>query len=156
LRRGGRGQSVLYVVVLMPVLLLVLAISLQVALLQLDALRLRSAVDLASVGGAAVVDAGYYGRTGRLRLDPRGAAVAARAILARNLSGVAAGRDATLSAEIAVLNDVPARDPYSGAQLDRPAVCIRARLPVAAGLLRLAGAPAWISLTRTADAELRR
>ena len=155
MRGGGRGQSLLYVVVLMPALLLILALSVEIALLQVAGLRLRSALDLASVGGASVVDTTYYSQTGSLRLDTHRSSLAAREILARNLTGLGAGRRAALSAEITVLNDVPGRDPYSGALLDRPAVCIRAHLPVDAGLLRLIGAPAWLTLTRTADAELR-
>jgi hypothetical protein len=155
LKRATSGQSILYVVLLLPVLLLILSISIQIALLQLNALRLRSALDLASVGGASAVDTAYYAQTGRLRLDPGRAAGAARDLLARNLAGVTSGRSTALSAEITVLNEVPARDPYSGVVVDRPAVCIRARLPVAAGLLRLAGAPPWLTLTRSADAELR-
>jgi hypothetical protein len=155
LKGEGRGQSVLYIVLLLPTLLLVLALSLEIALLQVAGIRLRSALDLASVGGAAVVDADYYRQTGRLRLDSRRAALAAREILARNLSDAAAGPDAASSAEITVVNQVPARDPYSGAAIDRPAVCIRARLLVNAGLLRLVGVPAWITLTRSAEAELR-
>jgi hypothetical protein len=155
LKRATRGQSILYVVLLLPALLLILAISIQIAFLQVSALRLRSALDLASVGAASVVDTAYYSQTGRLRLDPRRAAAAARELLVRNLASVALGRSTALSAEITVLNDVPARDPYSGVVVDRPAVCIRARLPVAAGLLRLAGAPPWLTLTRSADAELR-
>lgn len=155
MKRAQRGQSIVYIVLLLPALLLVLATSIQVALLQASALRLRSALDLASVGGATVVDTDFYARTGRLRLDSRRAATAARDLLARNLAGITFGRSIALSAEITVLNEVPARDPYSGVVVDRPSVCIRARLPVAAGLLRLAGAPPWLILTRTADAELR-
>ena len=155
MKRATRGQSILYVVLLLPALLLILAISIQIALLQLNALRLRSALDLASVGAASVVDTAYYAQTGRLRLDPRRASAAARELLVRNLASVTFGRSTALSAEITVLNEVPARDPYSGIVVDRPAVCIRARLPVAAGLLRLAGAPPWLTLIRSADAELR-
>ena len=155
MRGARRGQSVLYVLVLMPSLLLVLAWSVEIALLQLASVRLRSAVDLASVGGASVVDAAYYGQTGRLRLDVRPAVAAAREILARNLLAVDPERRTADSADITVLNEVPARDPYSGVLVDRPAVCIRARLPVPAGLLRLIGTPRWVTITATADAELR-
>jgi hypothetical protein len=153
--RPRRGQSILYVVVLLPTLLLVLVLSVQIALLQMSARRLTSALDLASVGGASAVDTAYYAETGRLRLDSRQAVMAARDQLARNLAGIPFGRPAAMSAEITVLDQVPGRDPYSGVLLDRPAVCIRARLRVDAGLLRLAGAPHWLTLTRSADAELR-
>ena len=155
MKTARRGQSVLYVVVLMPLLLLILAWSVEIALLQVAVVRLRSAVDLASVGGASVGDAAYYGQTARLRLDERPASRAAREILARNLLAIDPERRTAASAEITVLNDVPARDPYSGVLVDRPAVCIRAHLPIPAGLLRLVGAPPWVTITATADAELR-
>ncbi|HYM50673.1 MAG TPA: hypothetical protein VET65_08885 [Candidatus Limnocylindrales bacterium] len=151
----AHGQSILYVIVLMPTLLLILALSVQVAMVQLNLARLRSAVDLAGVGAASAVDASYYAETGRLRLDRPTAALVAREFLARNLKPIDPGGQVASSAEIAIINDVPARDPYSGVALDRPAVCIRARLPVPAGLLRLVGTPAWLTVTVAGDAELR-
>jgi hypothetical protein len=155
LNGGRRGQSVLYVVVLLPVLLLILALSIEVGTIQITNVRLRSAVDLATVSGASVVDPLFYGQTGRLRLDRNGAAVVAREFLARNLLAIDPDRRVATSAEITIVNDVPARDPYTGTLLDRPAVCIHARLPVRAGLLRLVGTSAWVTLTASASAELR-
>lgn len=143
----------------MPMLLLILAMAVEIAAVEMTSLRLRSAVDLAGVDAASMVDANYYARTGLLRLDVVRARVVARDFLDRNLRAVrgagALADQVAADAEIIVINDVPARDPFSGTLLDRPAICIRARLPVSAGLLRMVGAPAVLSVSAESAAELR-
>ncbi|TMF19727.1 MAG: hypothetical protein E6I31_13360 [Chloroflexi bacterium] len=84
----SRGQSVLYAVVLIPTLMLVFALAVDVATLQMQKLRLRYAVDLATVTAAMAIDSEYYSRTGRLQLDPTNAALTAREYLLRNLDGL--------------------------------------------------------------------
>src|SRR3981081_1679058 len=84
----SRGQSALYAVLLMPTLILILALAVDMAGLQMQKLRLRYAVDLAAGSAATVVVAPFYSRTGRLQLDPARATAIAREYLARTLAGI--------------------------------------------------------------------
>src|SRR5207245_11557424 len=89
-RRGqplirSRGQSALYAVLLMPTLILILALAVDMAGLQMQKLRLRYAVDLATVTATTLVDAPYYSRTGRLQLEPASATATVRESLVPNL-----------------------------------------------------------------------
>ena len=157
-RLGERGASVLYAVVLSPILLLSLALAADVGALQLQKQRLRSAVDQAAVvavGGTAQAqsDAG---------LDPLLAAVRVRTLLADNLrplqSDIAgqSADDVARQADVAVVNDVPAVDPFDSATLlRRPTIEVRVRLPVRTGLLQLAGVSPTVVLTVVAGADLR-
>ncbi|TMF87791.1 MAG: hypothetical protein E6I07_07005, partial [Chloroflexi bacterium] len=72
----------------MPTLMLVFALAVDIATLQMEKLRLRYAVDLAAVTAASAVDIEYYSRTGRLQLDPDAATATAREYLLRNLDGL--------------------------------------------------------------------
>lgn len=138
-----RGQSVLYAVLLVPTLILVFALAVDIASLQMQKLRLRYAVDLATVAAATSVDRSYYSQTGRLRLDPPLAIATTRDFLIRNLSGmpgIAEPAQVAAAAEITIVNQTPAADPYTRAYLDRPAVC--ARIHVAYRFLLLG----WIGL----------
>ena len=153
----SRGQSVLYAVLLMPTLMLIFALAVDMAGMQMQTLRLRYAVDLATVAAANVVDGTFYTQTGRLRIDPIGAAATTRAYLVRNLSGVPDVGDVSAvasAADVAVLNRTPTVDPYSGARLDHPAVCARIRVPYRFGLLGWIGIR-QVTLTLTASAEIR-
>jgi hypothetical protein len=76
----------------MPTLILIFALAVDMAGLQMQKLRLRYAVDLATVTAATSVDAPYYSRTGRLQLDPSSAAATAREYLDRNLAGIPESR----------------------------------------------------------------
>ena len=155
--RCRRGQSVLYAVLSFPVLILIFAFAIDLGLLQLDNLRLRYALSLSTVTAATNVDPTFYAATGHLRLDAAAAIPAARRSLYENLAGLPQPIDAAslaANAEIAVINQVPARDPFSGVILDRPAVCARMRVPHRFTML------GWIGLTQvhttiTADAEIR-
>jgi hypothetical protein len=153
----SRGQSVLYAVLLMPTLMLVFALAVDMAGMQLQKLRLRYAVDLATVAAANAVDGTFYGQTGRLRIDPVAATDTAREYLSRNLSGVPDIGDAAAvaaAADVTVVNRTPAPDPYTGRRLDRPAVCTRIRVPYRFSLLGWIGIKR-VTLTLTADAEIR-
>lgn len=155
--RVSRGQSILYTVLLMPTLILVLALAVDVGSLQLQKLRLRYALDLATVTAATAVDRAEYTRTGRLWLDPVVADRIAREYLMRNLAGlpeIAAPGSVAAAADVTVINQTPATDPYSGRPLNRPSVCTRIRVPHQFGLL------GWIGLHRsdlvvTSEAEIR-
>ena len=141
----------------MPTLFLVFALAIDLASLQLDTLKLRYALDLATVTAATVVDRDVYSRTGQLRLDRIAAATTAREYLLRNLRGLsetAAPEQAVSEADITVINQVPGRDPYSGDLLDRPAICARIRVPHRFSLLAWVGISA-VTMTVTSTAEIR-
>lgn len=156
--RARRAQSVLYAVLLMPTLFLVFGLAIDMAGLQFETLRLRYALDLATVTAATSVDGNFYSQTGRLRLDPAAATVTAREFLLRNLEhlpDVANPPAVVSSADIAIVNQVPAVDPYSGALLDRPTVTARIRVSHRFSLL------GWIgisnaSITVSANSQIRR
>ena len=153
----SRGQSVLYAVLLMPTLILIFALAVDMASLQMHKLRLRYAVDLATVGGATEVDAPYYSRTGRLQLDPVNATATVREYLMRNLAGmpdIAAPAAIATAADISVVNQTPGVDPYSGGRLDRPAICARLKAPHRFMLLGWVGVNE-VELTVVANAEIR-
>jgi hypothetical protein len=152
-----RGQSVLYAVLLMPTLILVFALVVDIGSLQMQKLRLRYAVDLATVTAATAVDAGFYSRTGRLQLDTDDATSTVREYLLRNLAGLPDTPDPAsivAAADIIVLNQVPTLDPYTGMRLDRPAICARIRVPYRFSLLGWIGLRS-IDVTVAADAEIR-
>ena len=110
-----------------------------------------------TVTAATKVDRAFYMATGRLRLDPTSAIPAARRSLYENLVQLPDRADAgtlAANAELTVINQVPARDPFSGALVDRPAICARLRVPHRFSML------GWIGLSQvetviTADAEIR-
>ncbi|GAC1481831.1 MAG: hypothetical protein PVSMB9_07280 [Candidatus Dormibacteria bacterium] len=153
-----RGQSILYVVLLMPTLILILSLTIDLGQLQMERLRLRYAVDLAAVSGASSVDAVYYSQTGRLRLD-RGAALATtRAYLDANLTAALGSRQAANvagAADITVINDIPGVDPYTGTRLDRPSVCARIHVRYRLSLIGFLGRLGLGSLNVASTAEIR-
>jgi len=154
---AGRGQSLLYAVLLLPMLLLVFALAIDIGMLQLETLQLHYALDLATVSAATSVDKAFYTTSGQLRIDPSVAIPAARASLLQNLShlrDVSSPAQVANDAEITVANQVPGRDPYSGALLDRPAVCARIRVPHRFSLLGWVGLGS-AEITLTSDAEIR-
>lgn len=153
----ARGQSVLYAVLLMPTLILIFALAVDMAGLQMQKLRLRYAVDLATVTAATLVDAPFYSGTGRLQLDPLTATATAREYLVRNLAGmpeIEAPAAIAAAADITIVNRTPAIDPYTGGHLDRPAICARIKVPHRFMLLGWVGLNE-IELTIAADAEIR-
>ena len=153
----ARGQSVLYAVLLMPTLILIFALAVDMAGLQMQKLRLRYAVDLATVTAATLVDAPFYSRTGRLQLDPLTATATAREYLVRNLAGmpeIEAPAAIAAAADITIVNRTPAIDPYTGGHLDRPAICARIKVPHRFMLLGWVGLNE-IELTIAANAEIR-
>ena len=153
----SRGQSVLYAILLMPTLILVFALAVDIASLQMQKLRLRYAVDLATVTAATAVDERYYSQTGRLQLDPALATSTTRDFLMRNLTGmpgIPEPAQVAAAADITVVNQIPAADPYTRALLDRPAVCARIRVPYRFFLLGWIGLRV-VDLTVAANAEIR-
>jgi hypothetical protein len=153
----SRGQSVLYAILLMPTLILVFALAVDMTSLQMQTLRLRYAIDLATVTAATAVDQRYYSQTGRLRLDPALATSATREFLIRNLAGmpgVARPAEVAAAADITIVNQTPAADPYTRARLDRPAVCARIRVPYRFLLLGWIGLHV-VDVTVAASAEIR-
>lgn len=152
-----RGQSTLYAVLLMPTLFLVLALAIELASLQLERLRLIYALDLATVTAANAVDPAAYSQTGRLRLNPVAATAITREYLLRNLANLPDAphpEQIVAAAEITVVNQVPARDPYRGLLLDRPAICARLHVPHHFLLLGWIGMNT-VDITVVADAEIR-
>ena len=153
----SRGQSVLYAVLLMPTLILVFALAVDIASLQMQKLRLRYAVDLATVTATTAVDERYYSQTGRLQLDPAHATSTTRDFLMRNLTGmpgIPEPAQVAAAADITVVNQIPAADPYTRALLDRPAVCARIRVPYRFFLLGWIGLRV-VDVTVAANAEIR-
>lgn len=153
----ARGQSALYAVLLMPTLILIFALAVDLAGLQMQKLRLRYAVDLATVAAATRVDAPFYTRTGRLQLDPATATATAREYLVRNLTGmpgIESPAAIAAAADISIVNRTPAIDPYTGGRLDRPAVCARIRAPYRFTILGWIGVN-QVELSVAADAEIR-
>jgi uncharacterized membrane protein len=153
----SRGQSVLYAVLLMPTLILVFALAVDLTSLQMQKLRLRYAVDLATVTAATAVDVRYYSQSGRLRLDETLASSTTRDFLTRNLTGmpgVPEPAQVAAAADITVVNRTPAADPYTQARLDRPAVCARIRVPYRFLLLGWIGLRS-VDITVAANAEIR-
>jgi len=155
------GQSTLYAILLMPVLLMVVSLVADVGSLQVQSVRLRWANDMALVDAVTEVDANQYAATGELVLDPASRAVY-RAYLVPNLAPLrgqmgdgATPESVAQNAELAVVNSVPATNPFNGHRLERPAVCARIRVPIRTGLLGLAGLPSTQTLTVTGDAEIR-
>ena len=141
----------------MPTLILIFALAVDMAGLQMQQLRLRYAVDLATVTAATAVDAPHYSRTGRLQLDPVAATATAREYLVRNLAGVpdiAAPAAIAAAADISIVNITPAIDPYTGRRLDRPAICARIRTQYRFMLLGWVGVKE-VQLAIAADAEIR-
>jgi hypothetical protein len=156
-----RGQSTLYAILLMPMLLMVVSLVADIGSLQVEAVRLRWADDMALVDAVTEVDSTQYSAVGLIQLDPAAERVY-RSYLVPNLAplrGVMADgatpESVADNAELAVINSVPATNPFNGHRLDRPAVCARIRVPIKTGLLSLAGVRSAQTLTVTGDAEVR-
>jgi hypothetical protein len=156
-RTTHRGQSILYAVLLMPTLFLIAALAIDLARLQLERIRMEYALDLATVTAANSVDPISYSRTGILHLDSARAEIVAREYLLRNLRSSLTTPDPEQvagSAEITIVNTVPARDPYRAVLLDRPAVCARIHVPYHFLLLGWIGMHTT-TITVSAGAEIR-
>ncbi len=154
-----RGSAVLAAVLLGPVLLLALLLAVQAGALQLERQRVRSAVDEAAVtaaSGAAGAGAAAAVDRGRAAALLREALAAALRPLAAELGGAGAG-DVAATAEVAVIEEVPAADPFTpGAVVLRPSIEARVRVPLSTGLLRIAAVPATLTVTVVSGADLRR
>jgi hypothetical protein len=119
----------------------------------------RSAVDEAAVTAASGAVAG--GAAASVDHD-RAAAVLrdALTVALRSLQGEIDGAAAdavAAGAEVAVIEEVPAPDPFTtGAVVRRPAIEARVRVPLRTGLLRIAAVPSTLTLTVVGGADLRR
>ena len=156
-----RGQSTLYAILLMPMLLMVVSLVADIGSLQVETVRLRWADDMALVDAVTEVDSTQYAAVGQIQLDPAAERVY-RSYLVPNLAplrGVMADgatpESVAKNAELAVINSVPATNPFNGHRLDRPAVCARIRVPIQTGLLSLAGLRSAQTLTVSGDAEVQ-
>jgi hypothetical protein len=145
----------------MPMLMLMLALVADVGSLQVEKVRLRWAQDMALVDAVTEIDGAHYAATGRLQVDPSAANVY-RAYLVANLKPMrgllAAGatpESIAQQAEVAIVNNLPATNPFTGHTLDRPAICARIRVPLMSGLLHLAGLSDQQTLTIDGDAEIK-
>lgn len=156
--RGARGSSVLYVVVLSPVLLLGIALATEVGGLQMQKQRLRSALD-----ASVVVAAASASRAGAsARLDGARATAVLREVLRDNFAALqstfagATAQTVAQDADVAVVTDVPAPDPFaSGPVIRRPTLAVRVRVPLRTGLFTAAGLPPVETVTLVAAAGLR-
>lgn len=157
-RMRQRGSSVLYVVVLSPVLLLSLALATEVGGLQMQKERVRSALDQSTVVAAAAA-----ARAGGVASIDRSRAIAVmREVLAENLAPLSSAfADASAAgvardADVAVVTDVPAPDPFDPSAVVRhPSIEVRVRVPLHTGLFAVAGLPSIQTLTLTSSAALR-
>jgi uncharacterized membrane protein len=156
-----RGQSTLYTILLMPLLLMVLSLVADVGSLQVELVRLRWANDMALVDAVTEVDAAHYASSGEVRLDAAADSVYRRYLVANlaTMRGVMADgatpESVAAAADVAVINSVPATNPFNGHTLDRPAVCSRMSVPLKTSLLGLAGLRSSQTLTISGDAEIR-
>ena len=153
-----RGQSILYVILLMPAMLIILSLTVDIGQLQFQRLRLRTALDLATLSGAASVDRTYYANTGRLRFDPGVALLTTRAYLQRNLVESLGEQQATYvadAAEISIVNVTPASDPFTGMRLDRPSIAARIRAPYRLSLIGFLGGFGSGSISLASNAQIR-
>jgi Flp pilus assembly protein TadG len=144
-------------VLLLPTLMLVFALAVDVSVLQMERLQLRDAVDLAAIAAATSVDTTSYTSSGRLLLDPRAADASAHEYLGRNLARIANLPDPTgiaQRADVVVMNQVPAIDPFNGQRLQRPSVAIRIQLPHRFELLRWIGLNS-VAVTVASTAQIR-
>jgi hypothetical protein len=149
---------VLYVVVLSPVLLLSLALATEAGGLQMQKQRVRSALDQSTVVAAAA--ASHAGRS--VSIDRSRATAVMRDVLAANLAPLAAAfagataHGIARDADVAVITDVPAPDPFDSAAVVRhPSIEARVRVPLHSGLFVAAGLPTTVTVTLTSSAALR-
>jgi Flp pilus assembly protein TadG len=112
LARDDQGLAVLYVALLVPTFLLLLALVVEIGTLRVTRARLVAAADLAATVAVGEQDLHALARDGRYHLAP-GAAAVAREMLARELAPLA-GRFSgatpeaiAASAEVAVGADEP-------------------------------------------------
>jgi hypothetical protein len=70
------------------------------------------------------------------------------------MRGIDAPAQGAAAADITIINQTPAADPYTHARLDRPAVCARIRVPYRFFLLGWIGLHV-IDMTVAANAEIR-
>jgi hypothetical protein len=70
------------------------------------------------------------------------------------MPGIPEPAQVAAAADITIVNQTPAADPYTGGHLDRPAVCARIRVPYRFFLLGWIGLRV-VDVTVAASAEIR-
>ena len=157
-RQRQRGSSVLYVVVLSPVLLLSMALATEVGGLQMQKERIRAALDQSTVVAAAAAARA----SGGVSIDRARAVAVMREVLAQNLAPLATAFDGSSAtsiagdADVAVITDVPSPDPFdSTAVVRHPSIEVRVRVPLRTGLFAAAGLPPTETVTLLSSAALR-
>lgn len=156
--RGQRGSSVLYVVVLSPVLLLSMALATEAGGLQMQKERIRTALDQSTVVAAAAAARAGNG----VNIDRVRAVAVMREVLAENLAPLASAfagvspQSVARDADVAVITDVPSPDPFdSTAVVRHPSIEVRLRVPLHTGLFVAAGLPPAETVTLLSTAALR-
>ena len=156
--RRQRGSSVLYVVVLSPILLLSVALASEAGGLQMQKQRVRSAVDQSVVVAASA--ASHAGHAAQL--DSARAAAVLRDVLTANLAPLASAfagatpQAMARDADVAVITNTPAPDPFDHTLVVRqPSLEVRVRVPLHTGLFAVAGLPSTVTVTLVAAAALR-
>ena len=139
-----RGSAVV-TIVLLPLLIAIVASTLELGSLRVVAARAQTAVDLAALVAVNDQDDAELRRTGRLRPAADAEAVA-RAVLAENLDPVSAALAAT-PAEIAgraavavgdappavrIVATIPVRTPFFGVLISRPWIALPIRATASA------------------------
>ena len=125
-------MNALTTILLLPVLLVALAGSLELGFLRIVAEKARAAADLSAI--VAIGDQDELDATGEYRPSVDAEAVA-RAYFALNLEGIgtalaAAPGEVAARAEIVVFREPRMLDPRTGQRYDRPAVRVAAEVPV--------------------------
>ncbi len=134
MRNEEGGSAAVFVVVMLPLLITVIAGIVQLGALRVIAARVSSAADLATLAAVDDQDETELLRTGTLRL-PADAADTARRFFALDLDQIAAYLDRTpaaiaAQADVAAFATGPAFDTATGMTYDRPTVRLAAAVPV--------------------------
>lgn len=122
--RIDRGSSVLYTIVLSPILMLCMALAIEAGALQLQKARFQSAADVATAAASSQISASSGSA---VYLDAASAEAAARQALTDNLEPLApqiAGSSVdgvAGSADIVTVTEVPAANPFDPAATLDPA-----------------------------------
>ncbi len=132
--RQEGGTAAVTTIVMLPLLLVVFAGSLELGALRLTAYRAAAAADLATLVAVSDQDQSELVRTGELRLEATSVETA-RAYFARNLAAAQlalalSADEVAARADIASFATAPAVDPRTGSRYDRPTVRLIAAVPV--------------------------
>ena len=158
-RSGERGQVAVYVVLLFPMLMLVLALVLAVGTIEGLRTRLRAQLDMAALTATQALDPEALAAGQPPRLQVAEAERLAREYLALNLGAsgdvlVASPSEIASAAQVVISNE-PGTDPITGATNTAPTVSIEISAPARIPLLGLAGLAPVVTLTIDGSAAAR-